>query len=126
MLGDLVALAGGGRDLVGQLAAAPAPPAPAAHGLRVPAEQPFRGRTVRHLVAGPTHVLVGCVAAGGDAGRSGHTLQVFGWGRNDMHQLGLPPTVDFADAPVALPFECPPQPRADFPSMLEAISSRVS
>jgi hypothetical protein len=122
MLGDLVALAGGGRDLVGQLAAAPAPPAPAAHGLRVPAEQPFRGRTVRHLVAGPTHVLVGCVAAGRAAGRSGHTLEVFGWGRNDMHQLGLPPTVDFADAPVALPFECPPQPHSDFPSMLAAAS----
>jgi alpha-tubulin suppressor-like RCC1 family protein len=120
MLGDLVALAGGGRDLVGQLAAAPPPPAPAAHRLRVPAEQPFRGRTVRHLVAGPTHVLVGCVAAGRD--KHTHTLEVFGWGRNDMHQLGLPPTVDFADAPVALPFDCPPQPHSDFPSMLAAAS----
>jgi len=119
MLGDFVALAGGGRDLIAQLAAAPAPPAPAAHRLRVPAEQPFRGRAVRHLVAGPRHVLVGCVAR---AAPAAHALEVFGWGRNDMHQLGLPPTVQVADAPVRLPFDCPPQPRADFPSMLAAAS----
>ena len=41
-------------------------------GLRIPAAQPLRGCAVRHLVAGPTHALVGCVAAGPD----GHTLEV--------------------------------------------------
>jgi hypothetical protein len=108
-VGDAVGAIGSGAPGARRAAGAGGS-AGAAGGFVAAAALPWRGTAIKHLVAGDHHVMMACA--------SERRLHVYGWGANDVRQLGFSALVNKVDTPTEIPFGCPQQEADTFPSML--------